>query len=160
VTQISTARLRLAPPTEDDAAFVLELLNDPGWIRGIGDRGVRTVAEARAYIHERFGKGVWFVVRDAGGERLGMCGLVSREGLDHRDIGYAFVQRHAGQGYATEAARAVLRHGREVLGLQTIAAITDPENAASRRVLEKLGLRYVDDRQVPGIEGASAYFET
>jgi len=160
VTILATERLTLSPPTLDDAAFVLELLNDPGWLRNIGDRGVRTVAEARAYIRERFGKGAWFVVRDQAGERLGTCGLIDREGLMHWDIGYAFLQRHAGQGYATEAARALLRHGRETLGLGTISAITDLENLASRRVLEKIGLRYVDDRQVPGVEGMSAYFET
>ncbi|CAN7255800.1 GNAT family N-acetyltransferase [Phenylobacterium sp. LjRoot225] len=157
MTELRTARLTLSPVVEDDAAFVLELLNDPGWIRNIGDRGVRSLQEARAYIRDRFGKTLWLVARDAAGERLGMCGLVQREILDSPDLGYAFLQRHSGQGYATEAAAAVLQHVREVLRLPKLAAIIDPENRASRRVLEKIGFRYVETRDLPDL-GASAYF--
>jgi RimJ/RimL family protein N-acetyltransferase len=98
-------------------------------------------------------------VRDGAGP-VGMCGLIDRDGLDCPDIGYAFLARHSGKGYATEAAGEVLRHGLETLRLPNICAITAPENAASQRVLEKIGLRYVDTRQVEGIEGLSAYFET
>ncbi|HEX3915759.1 MAG TPA: GNAT family N-acetyltransferase, partial [Caulobacteraceae bacterium] len=115
--EFATERLSLSPPTPDDAAFVLELLNDPGWLANIGDRGVRTLEDARAYIVERFEKSLWLVVRDAAGEPVGMCGLVERDGLDSPDIGYAYLARHSGKGYATEAARVVLRHAREVLGL-------------------------------------------
>ena len=160
MTAFRTARLTLSPPTEDDAGFVLELLNDPGWIRNIGDRGVRTLDDARGYIRDRLGKSLWLVVRDAAGEPVGMCGLVERDGLDTPDIGYAFLQRHSGRGYATEAAAVVLRHAREGLGLPKIAAVTTLDNPASQRVLEKLGLRYVDTRQLPGVEGLSAYFTT
>jgi RimJ/RimL family protein N-acetyltransferase len=152
--------LTLTDVTEDDAAFVLELLNDPGWIRNIGDRGVRTIDEARAYIRDRFSKSLWLVVRDASGERLGLCGLVERDGLDHRDIGYAYLARHAGQGYATEAARAVLAHAREALGQATILAITTPDNTPSQRVLEKIGLRFVQMIDLPGHAEPSALFTT
>src|SRR5512139_652908 len=108
---LRTERLTLTQVTLDDDAFVLELLNDPGWLQGIGDRGVRTIEDARAYIVERFGKSLWLVARNASGEPLGMCGLVvGREGLDSPDIGYAYLERHSGKGYATEAARAVLAH--------------------------------------------------
>lgn len=158
---MKTARLTLTPPIETDAAFVLELLNDPGWIANIGDRGVRDLDGARAYIVERFSKSPWFVVRDAAGEPLGMCGIVvGREGLDSPDIGYAFLARHAGHGYATEAAAAVLAHARDAMGLQKVAAITTPTNTASQRVLEKIGLRFVQMINLPGHEEASAYFST
>ena len=160
MTELRTERLTLAPPTLDDAPFVLELLNDPGWLRNIGDRGVRTLDEARAYIAERFSKTPWFVVRDATGEPLGMCGLVERDGLDYPDIGYAYLERHSGKGYATEAARVVLAHARETLGHGKIAAITTPENTASQRVLEKIGLRFVQMINLPGHKDASAYFTT
>jgi ribosomal-protein-alanine N-acetyltransferase len=160
VTHLQTARLTLTDVTQDDAAFVLELLNDPGWIRNIGDRGVRTLDDARAYIRDRFGKSLWLVVRDASGERLGMCGLVDRDGLDHLDIGYAYLARHSGHGYATEAAVAVLAYAREALGHETIAAITAPDNTASQRVLEKVGLRFVQMINLPGHDEPSAYFTT
>jgi ribosomal-protein-alanine N-acetyltransferase len=160
VTTLRTERLKLTPPTADDADFVLELLNDPGWLQNIGDRGVRTLDDARAYIAERFSKSLWLVARDANGEAVGMCGLVEREGLDHPDIGYAYLARHSGQGYATEAARAVLAHARDVLGLTTVLAITSPGNTASQRVLEKIGLRYVQMINLPGHAEPSAYFTT
>jgi RimJ/RimL family protein N-acetyltransferase len=156
---LRTERLTLTPPVADDAGFVLELLNDPGWIANIGDRGVRTLDGARAYIEERFSKSPWFVVRDAAGQPLGMCGVVvGRDGLDSPDIGYAFLARHSGQGYATEAAAAVLRHARETMGLTKLAAITTPTNTASQRVLEKLGFRFVQMINLPGSEEPSAYF--
>jgi RimJ/RimL family protein N-acetyltransferase len=161
VTELRTERLTLVPPTAEDADFVLELLNDPGWIANIGDRGVRTLADARAYIDDRFSKSLWLVVRDTEtGERLGMCGLVDREGLDHHDIGYAFLARHSGKGYATEAARVVLAHAMGPLGHKTILAITTPENTASQRVLEKIGLRFVQMINLPGHEEPSAFFTT
>ena len=160
MTELKTERLTLTPPTPDDADFVLELLNDPGWLKNIGDRGVRTLEDARAYIADRFSKSLWLVVRDQEGERLGMCGLVDREGLDHHDIGYAYLERHSGRGYATEAARAVLRHAREALGHKTIVAITAPDNTPSQRVLEKIGLRFVQMINLPGHDEPSALFTT
>jgi RimJ/RimL family protein N-acetyltransferase len=158
---LKTERLTLTPPEAADAAFVLELLNDPGWIANIGDRGVRTLDQARTYIVERFSKSPWFVVRDPQGEAVGMCGIVvGREGLDSPDIGYALLARHAGHGYATEAARAVLAHARDVMDLPKVAAITAADNVASQRVLEKIGLRFVGMIDVPGYDEPSAYFTT
>ena len=160
MTELRTERLTLTDVTEADAEFVLELLNDPGWIANIGDRGVRTLDDARAYIRDRFSKSLWLVVRDAAGERLGMCGLVDRDGLDHHDIGYAYLGRHSGKGYATEAAGAVLAHARETLGHKTILAITAPDNTPSQRVLEKIGLKFVQMINLPGHEEPSALFTT
>lgn len=160
MTDLRTERLTLTDVTQDDAAFVLELLNDPGWIRNIGDRGVRTLDDAQAYIRDRFAKSLWLVVRDASGEQLGMCGLVDRDGLDHLDIGYAYLARHSGHGYATEAAGAVLAYAREALGHEVIVAVTAPDNTASQRVLEKVGLRFVQMINLPGHDEPSAYFTT
>jgi RimJ/RimL family protein N-acetyltransferase len=160
LTPLSTDRLMLTPPAEADAAFMLELLNDPAWVRNIGERDVRTLDAARDYIRDRFSNGLWLVVRDAAGEPLGLCGLVEREDFDVPDIGYALLERHAGKGCATEAARAVVRHALDVMGLPKLAAITVPDNVASQRVLEKIGFHYVDTREVAGVEGLNAYYET
>jgi len=162
MTDLQTERLRLTPVAQADAAFVLEMLNDPGWLANIGDRGVRTLEQASAYVTDRFEGKAWWVVRDAGsGEPLGLCGVVpTRPGLEMPDLGYAFLARHSGKGYATEAAQAVLEHAMGPLGHTRLAAITTLSNTPSQRVLEKLGFRRGEDRQLPDHPDASAYFET
>jgi ribosomal-protein-alanine N-acetyltransferase len=165
---LSTARLCLSPFTLDDAAFIVELLNDPGWLRHIGDRKVRTLDDARRYLRdgplasqERHGFALWAVRRrDASAEAtpIGMCGLIRREGLDDVDIGYAFVPAARGQGHAREAAAAVLRHGFEQLGLQRIVAITNPDNAPSVRVLETIGMRFERRLRMPGRDDESLLY--
>ena len=164
---LETERLVLRELTEDDAPFMLALLNSRGFIEGIADRGVRTEAQARAYIEERVlgsyrehGFGMWGVVPKGESEPVGLAGLVKRDVLPHVDIGYAFLEPVWGRGYARESAAAVLQHARDALGLATIVAITNPDNTASQRVLEKIGLRYVDQRDLPGWDTPSAYFST
>lgn len=161
MAELSTERLRLTPVGSGDAAFVLEMLNDPGWLANIGDRGVRTLEQARAYVADRFEDKAWWVVRDADtAEPLGLAGIVAeRPGLEIPDIGYAFLARHSGQGYATEAARVVLDHARGQLGLTRLAAITTLANTPSQRVLEKLGFVRGADRRLPDHDDDSAYFE-
>jgi RimJ/RimL family protein N-acetyltransferase len=145
---ISTARLVLRPLALDDAPFMLELLNDPGYLRFVADRGVRTVDGARNYLaggplamYERHGLGLLRVERRSDGEPLGICGLLKRDTLDDVDIGFGLLERHRGRGYAREAAEAVLEHGAEALGLRRVAAIVLPSNADSIALLARLGLR-------------------
>jgi RimJ/RimL family protein N-acetyltransferase len=161
MTELRTDRLALSPVTADDAEFVLEMLNDPGWLANIGDRGVRTLDQARDYIADRFEGKAWWVVRDmATADPLGLCGVVpTRPGLDAPDLGYAFLARHSGKGYATEAAQAVLAHARGPLGHAKLLAITTLANTPSQRVLEKVGFTRGDDRQLPDHDHPSAYFE-
>jgi RimJ/RimL family protein N-acetyltransferase len=161
MSELSTPRLRLTSVEATDTPFVLEILNDPGWLANIGDRGVRTPEQARAYISDRFEGKAWWVVRDSGsGEALGLAGIVpTRPGLEVPDLGYAFLARHSGKGYATEAAQAVLDHARGPLGLARLAAITTLANTPSQRVLEKLGFRRGADRRLPDHDDDSAYFE-
>jgi RimJ/RimL family protein N-acetyltransferase len=168
MSPLSTARLRISPFTLDDAAFIVELLNDPGWLQHIGDRKVRTLDDAQRYLREgplasqqRHGFALSAVRRhDAATEAtpIGMCGLIRREGLDDVDIGYAFMPAARGQGLAREAAAAVLRHGFEHLGLQRIVAITSPGNATSVRVLESIGMRYERRLQLPGRDDESLVY--
>lgn len=152
---LQTERLRLRHMTEQDAAFMLGLLNDPAWHRFIGDRGVRTIEGARAYILAgpmdmvaRLGFGFYIVERREDGQPIGACGLAKRDYLDDVDIGYAFLPEYGGQGYAIEAARGVLAHARE-LDLKRLVATVRPDNSASIRVLEKLGLRFERTIQAP-----------
>ena len=149
VKVLQTERLALRELTVDDAAFIRELVNEPSWIRFIGDRGVRSVDDARAYLEKgpiamyaRFGFGLWAVELKETGEAAGLCGLIKRDALEDVDIGFAFLPRFWGRGYALESAQAVLAYGREILGLDRIVAITSPDNDASIRLLEKIGLRF------------------
>jgi len=149
VTTLSTARLTLRPPAEADADFFVRLLNDTDWLRFIGDRGVRNSADARSYIEEKLlpsfrqrGFGLWVVESRAEGNALGICGLLKRDTLDDVDVGFAFLPEARGLGYGTEAARRVLAFATADLGLSRIVAITVPANAASARLLERLGLSY------------------
>jgi [ribosomal protein S5]-alanine N-acetyltransferase len=146
---IETPRLGLRQLGVDDAAFMHELLNDPAFLLHIGDRGVRSVEDARNYLlkgpiesYRRNGFGLWLVETLAGREAAGICGLVRRDGLDDIDVGFAFLPQHRSRGYAREATAAVLRHACDVLGLQRVVAITNPSNEASARVLESVGLRF------------------
>lgn len=150
---LETGRLVLRLIVAEDAPFILELLNDPSFLRFIGDRGVRTLDDARAYIEKgpsasyaRFGFGLWLAQLRNDGTPIGMCGLLKRDTLDDVDIGFAYLPAFRGQGYAHEAAAAVMVHGRLALGIPRIVAIVSPENVASIRLLEKIGLAF--DRRI------------
>jgi RimJ/RimL family protein N-acetyltransferase len=149
VIVLETDRLILRHLAPDDAAFILELLNDPGWLRFIGDRGIRTIEEARAYIlkgpvvsYERHGFGLYLAARKADKVPIGICGLLKRDALPDVEVGFALLPQFYGQGYAFEAAAASMAHGRSRLGLTRIAAVTVPGNERSIHLLEKLGLRF------------------
>ena len=146
---LETDRLVLRRLSTHDAEFILGLLNEPSFLRYIGDRGVRTVEDARSYIakgpmdsYDRHGFGLLLVSRKEDGVPIGMCGLLRRDALPDVDVGFAFLPAFWGKGYAFESAAAVLSYGREVLGLNRIVAITSPENEGSIRVLTKLGMRF------------------
>ena len=154
---LETDRLLLRHLTTDDAEFILELLNEPSWLRFIGDRGVRTLDDARAYVvegpvamYERHGVGLYLVESKSDATPLGICGLIRRDTLEDIDIGFAFLPRHWGKGYALESAAAVLEHGRHALGLRRIVAITSLDNDSSIRLLEKLGMTFARTMRMPG----------
>ena len=143
---LETSRLRLRTLSIDDAPFILELVNEPAWLQFIGDRGVRSVEQARDYIvkgpmamFERFGFGLYLTELKDGGVPIGICGLIKRDSLPDVDLGFAFLPRFWGRGYAREAAAASLAHGLGALGLKRIVAITSPDNQRSIRLLEQIG---------------------
>lgn len=146
---LDTARLSIRTVEADDAPFYLELVNDPDFLAHIGDRGIRTLDAARAHIDNgpvrmqaELGHAIWLVTLKDSGAPIGMCGLIRRETLPGVDLGYAFLPAWRGQGYAFEAARAVVDYARDALGLARLLAITSPDNTASGALLEKLGLRF------------------
>ena len=133
----------------EDAEFIRELLNEPSFIQNIGDRGVRTKADACRYIlngpvvsYDRLGFGLYLVALKETDTSIGICGLVKRDTLEDVDIGFAFLPKSWGKGYAYESATAVMEYGRKVVGLKRIVAVTAPGNESSIRVLRKLGLRF------------------
>ncbi len=146
---LETDRLILRRLSAEDDEFILELVNDPLWLRFIGDRGVHTLKDARDYIlngpvamYARLGFGLYLVERKSNGVPLGMCGLIKRDALEDVDLGFAFLPAYRAQGYAYEAATAVLAYGQSVFGLKRIVAITSPDNDRSAKLLEKLGFTF------------------
>jgi RimJ/RimL family protein N-acetyltransferase len=144
-----TERLRLRDLTADDAAFVMELVNEPAWLRFIGDRNVHSLDDARGYIargpvasYAKNGFGLWAVELSATGEAIGMCGLLRRQTLEHVDMGFAFLSHHWGHGYARESAAAVVARAREFHHLPRLLAVTDLDNLPSQKVLTSVGFRY------------------
>ena len=144
-----TERLVLRRLGVEDAAFMLALLNDEAFVQNVGDRGVKSLEDARTYLlkgsiasYAQHGFGFWCVVQRDSGASIGICGLARRETLDDVDIGFAFLPGYRSQGYALESARAVMRIARDVFGLRRLVAITSLENQASAALLEKIGLRF------------------
>lgn len=149
----ATPRLALRRFDEGDAPFVLALLNDAAFLRFIGDRGVRSLEDAHAWIeagprasYERNGFGLYVVETRNPVTTVGMCGILKRDQLPDPDLGFAFAAEHRAKGYGGEAASAVLEYARDSLGLTRIAAIVSPDNAPSLRALTKLG--FVFERMV------------
>jgi [ribosomal protein S5]-alanine N-acetyltransferase len=143
---LTTPRLQVRLFDRHDAPFVLELLNEPGWLRYIGNKHVQSVADAERYLEQgplamfqRVGFCLYCVERRDDGTPLGMCGLIKRDALDDVDIGFAFLARHGGQGYARESVDAVLAYARSTLGLRRIVAIVTPGNERSINLLRNTG---------------------
>jgi len=149
VKVLETDRLILRWLKVADAEFILKLLNEPSFLRFIGDKGVRTIDDARDYLlhgpiasYEKFGFGLYLTELKETHVPIGICGLIKRETLADVDLGFAFLPEFWKRGYAFESASAVMAYGKDVIGLGRIVAITDRDNDASITILEKLGLRF------------------
>ncbi len=146
---IETERLILREISLDDAEFILGLLNQPSFLQHIGDKAVRTLDEARDYIvngpvdsYRRLGFGLYLVEARDSQTPMGICGLLKREILDDVDVGFAFVPEFWSRGYGFESVSEVMAHARDALGLERVVAVVSPDNRASIRLLEKLGLKF------------------
>ena len=156
---VETRRLSLRELTTGDASFIWELVNDADWLRHIGDRGVRTTDDAVAYItsgpmasYVANGFGLWCVELRTTSTPIGLCGLLRRDWLDGPDIGFALLPEFRGAGYAFEAARAVLTHAMDALGVERVSAIVSPGNGASLALLARLGMQRQSTVRPPGEE--------
>lgn len=147
--RIETERLLLTELSDDDAGFILGLVNEPSFLRYIGDRGVRTLDDARRYLREgpvaSYGKHGYGLLRmglKPDGLPIGMCGVLRRDTLPDPDLGFSMLPAHWSKGYACEAAAAVMRHARETARVGRVLAITNVDNDPSIRLLGKLGFRF------------------
>ncbi|HEV2836572.1 MAG TPA: GNAT family N-acetyltransferase [Pyrinomonadaceae bacterium] len=149
MTLLETERLTVRELNVDDAEFILTLLNEPSFLRYIGDKQVRNLDDARRYIldgpvasYERHGFGLCLVELKNSHTPIGMCGLLKREELPDPDIGFAFLPDFWNKGYAFEVAATVLKDARERLKLNRVLAIVNPDNDASIKLLQKLGFKF------------------
>lgn len=161
---LTAPNLHLREAGDSDAEFIVALLNEPAFIRYIGDRKVRTLDDARGYIGKlrdhywRHGFGLYVVATNDGATPIGICGLLKREALDAPDIGFAFLRAYEGRGYAFEAAAAVLADARSRLGITRVLALTMPDNERSMRLLQRLGLRRDREVELPTPGDVSVLF--
>jgi len=158
---IETERLRLRPVTVDDTELMLAIWNDPAFIRNVSDRGIRTVEQAREAIEsgaqklfEDYGYGPYCMSLKSDGSMIGICGLFKRDNLEDPDIGFGVLPDYCGNGYAGEAAAAVVNFARNELGIAILTAIVSPTNAASIGLIEKLGLTFDQMITMPGDDDA------
>ena len=144
---IKTPRLTIHRLTLADDAFIYDLVNQPSWLKFIGDKGVNSLDDATTYIqsifdmYQKYGFGLYRVELSASSEAIGICGLVKRETLQDFDIGFALLSQHEGNGYAFESSTAILQQAKDTFNLPRIAAICTPDNHASIKLIEKLGFQ-------------------
>lgn len=161
-----TPRLALRHLSDADATFLVAILNDAEFLQFIGDRGVRSAADAVAYLHNgtlqsyaTHGYGMYCVERKNDGVAIGLCGLVRRDWLDGIDLGFAFLPAFRRQGYAMEATTATVQHAFNDVGLERLLAIVQPENRGSIALLDKLGMTLTGHVRPPGGEDELCLYE-
>lgn len=146
---LQTERLILREFTKEDSAFIYELLNTEDWIKFIGQRNIHNEQIAIEFIEGRLrrgyaehGFGFLSVQLKSSGEKMGMCGLVKREGLENVDLGFAFLPRYVGKGYAFEASQCVIEFAKTDFQMKALDAITMSINKNSIGLLERLGFHF------------------
>ncbi|MEW6999544.1 GNAT family N-acetyltransferase [Colwelliaceae bacterium BS250] len=159
---ITTERLSIRTIATDDAPFILELVNEPEFIKNIADKNIHSIDDAINYIktgpqqmYLEHGFALHVVQNKETDDRVGFCGLLKRDFLPAPDIGFAFLQRHCGKGYAYEAAKAVLDHELNAHQLTKVMAITALDNPASQALLVKLGFVFQQQLHIDGYDGDS-----
>lgn len=146
-SQPKSERLNFSEFSDEDAAFVFELLNTESWLKFIGDRGIKTLEDAKIHIRNKYmksyegGFGMWKLSLKTDGTPIGMCGLINRDTLEDIDIGFAFLPQFEGKGYGYEATSATLHFAKNNLDLKRVVAITIQENERSIALIKKLGLK-------------------
>lgn len=162
---IDTDRLRLRKLVFEDVPFVRELVNDPDFIRYIGDRNVHCIEDAQQYLlsgplmmYEQHNMGLLLVSLKQNQQPIGMCGLLQRDYLTHPDIGFAFLPEFRTAGYALEAAKSVIHYARQHKLANQICAMVSPDNLRSIALLGKLGLSYKRDLSLHELDKPTQFF--
>lgn len=155
-SSLETDRLTLRQLTLDDAGLMLAIWNDPAFVRHVGDRGIRTTADARQAmrqgvlrLYEEHGYGPYRVALQETDQPIGICGLFRRDCFEVPDIGYSTLPEFCGNGYAWEAACAVVDNAAAGLGLERLIAIISPGNDASIGLIRKLGFEFERMHRMP-----------
>lgn len=153
---IETERLELRKLSLEDSNFIFELLNDPDWIKYIGNRNINNDEDAQNYIsnrllkgYEQYGFGFYLVKEKDSNSSIGLCGLIKRDFLEKVDLGFAFLPKYREKGYAYESASAIMKYAKENFGLNTLLAITSLNNTNSINLLEKLGFKFEKTIKMP-----------
>lgn len=146
---LETDRLILREFTFEDSSFMLGLVNTPSFLKFIGDKKVRSVDDAKEYLRTGYiqsyrenGFGIWLVLEKSTNKRIGTCGLVNRPALEDIDIGFALMPEYEGMGFGFEMASATMLYAKETLNIDRVVGITDVQNVASARLLNKVGLEF------------------
>lgn len=162
---LKTERLIIREMTLEDAPFLLKLLNEPSWIQFIGDRNVHTIKDAENYIqnkmidsYKKYGFGFYIIIAKDSQKSIGTTGFVDREGMEHIEVGFALLQEFKGKGYAYEATKSIMSYAATKLKIDPIVAITDLENEKSIRLLNRLGLHYDKNIQLPDFDNPCKLF--
>ena len=154
---MQTQRLLLRPFEPDDAEHLFQLNEDWDCNKYTGDKAFKNLEEAENLVknydhYEKYGFGRWTVLDKTSGEFLGWCGLKYDENLNEYDLGFRFLKEHWGKGYATEASELCLKMGFEKFKMPEIVGRVIPENIASIKVLEKLGMIYRETRTLNEVD--------
>jgi [ribosomal protein S5]-alanine N-acetyltransferase len=163
---IRTKRLIIKELNLSDRNFIFQLLNSPGWLRYIGDRGIHSLEDADNYLlkgplksYEDNGFGLYLVQLWEQSNPIGIAGLLQRDYLQYPDLGFAFLPEYESKGYAFESTHAIVNHSKVFLGLEKLQAIVLPENQRSIRLLEKLGMKDQGMHEFPGQKSVLRLFQ-
>ena len=162
-----TERLILKPTDKEDGEFIFKIMNTPKYYKYIGDRNIRTLEDAENYItqkmmpqYEKMGFGNFTVTLKSDGSKIGFCGIYARPSLETPDIGFAFFEEYEGKGYAYEASSLLKQLAKDEFGLKKLSGITVEYNHSSRKLLEKLGLKFQKKFFMEGDPEELMYYET
>ena len=151
------SRLYLRHIEIEDAGFMLSLLNEPAFLKFVGDKQVRDLESAQSYIrqgpiasYESYGFGLYLIELVGSSEAIGMCGLLKRSFLESADLGFALMAEYRGHGYAFEAAQVTVDLARDILKLPNLVAVTADNNDRSIKLLQKLGMSFDKLIALPG----------
>ena len=162
-----TERLIIKPTNTEDAKFIFEIMNTPKYYKYIGDRNIKSLEDAENYIknrmllqYEKVGFGNFTIILKSDDSKIGFVGIYLRDGLDIPDIGFAVFEEFEGKGYAFEAASELKKLAKTEFGLQKLSGITVEYNHSSRKLLEKLGLKFQKKFFMEGDPEELMYYET